>query len=82
MPSAIQEHAPPGPAVGFVSFDLYANPDGMAWSAEGTVRLHWTNCSDASLAMHWTASARASLTKSARMPSTGKPQAAHGVDEG
>ena len=51
MLSCIQEYAPPGPQVGFISFDFVTKSDGVALVRQGDRQPHWSSCSDASLAI-------------------------------
>ena len=51
MLSYIQEYAPPGPPVGSISSDFVTKSDGMALVRQGNPQLHWSSCSDASLAI-------------------------------
>ena len=78
MLSLIQEYAPSGQAVGSISFDFVTKSDGMALARQGdrqTVQmLFWQFRTGL---VSW-----ASLTESVRMPSTGKPKAEQGTDQG
>ena len=81
MLSLIQEYAPPGPAVGSVSFDFVH----IGWHGFGQARKPSSPIGQTVQMLFWESrtglASLASLTESVRMPSTGKPKAAQGTDE-